>query len=124
MLTDTAQVGKWWVQTPDQADFEAARQFLSLLFQPNKAATLARYLEVEGKTVCYVPSMIAYAAGKEVLPRTNKAVSEHLLRVASHHALSPPMLVRGEPLLIVAGWERICASHYLDPLATVPCRIV
>ena len=38
--------------------------------------------------------------------------------------LSPVLLVRGDPLWVADGYNRICASYHLDEDAEIPCRIV
>jgi hypothetical protein len=86
--------GRHWTVEPDEHDYPAAEDYLSLLTGPAAAHTLADRLR-DGK-------------GKPLSP---------VLLVRGG-------LAEGTALTVADGYHRICASHHLTEDADIPCRIV
>jgi hypothetical protein len=113
-----------WKTEPEDQDFPAARTYLSLLLEPERAKRLARALERATTLEYYMAKDILRASGLALLDADNKEVSKDLGKVDSGIKLSPVLLVRGTPLWVADGYHRVCASYHLDENAAIPCRIV
>ena len=117
-----------WQKAPEQHDYAAAADYLSLLFTPIEAGNLAERLRVE-ETVERRAKDLLRAARLPLLPKDDRHVAADLAKVAAGKKLSPVLVVRGRaakdvPLTIADGYHRICASYYLDDSEEVACRIV
>jgi hypothetical protein len=117
-----------WKEEPDDHDYPAAEDFLSLLMAPAKARQVVDRLR---------KASIERRKGKDLLrtsrlpplPPENFHVARDLKKVKDGKKLSPVLLVRGRltadlPLTIADGYHRVCASYHLDEDADIPCRIV
>ncbi len=113
-----------WKTEPEEQDFPAARTYLSLLLEPDRAKRLARALERATGLEYYMAKDILRASGLPLLDADNKEVSKDLGKVDAGTKLSPVLLVRGTPLWVADGYHRVCASYHLDENAAIPCRIV
>jgi hypothetical protein len=117
-----------WKEAPDQHDYPAAEDYLSLLTFPAEAKRLARRLRV-APIVHRKAKDLLRASGLPVLAADNFHVAKDLKKVADGTLLSPVLLVRGilrarMPLIVADGYHRICASYHLDEDADIPCRLV
>jgi len=114
-----------WKEEPDEHDFPAAGDFLSLLFSDAEAAALVERLRAA--TAIRRKAKDLLRAGRlELLPETNPEVGKDLKKVAAGERLSPVLLVRppaGAALIVADGYHRICASYHLDEDAEIPCRL-
>jgi len=123
----TARSKKGWKELPDDHDYPAAEDYLSLITSEAAAKKLARRL----RTVPIVHRKakdLLRASGLPLLAPDNFHVSKDLKKVAAGRLLSPVLLVRGTlrpeiPLIVADGYHRICASYHLDEDADIPCRI-
>ena len=117
-----------WKDQPDEHDYPAAADYLSLLMPPARAKQIVRRLRA---------APIFRRKGKDLLrtsrlpplPPENFHVARDLKKVKEGKKLSPVLLVRGQltadiPLTVADGYHRICASYHLDEDADIPCRIV
>ncbi len=116
-----------WKEQPDQQDYPAAEDYLSLLSTPTEARSLARRLRV-APIVHWKAKDLLRASRLPVLAPDNFHVAKDLKKVAQETLLSPVLLVRGIlrtdiPLIVADGYHRICASYHLDEDADIPCRI-
>lgn len=116
-----------WKEDPDDHDFPAAGDFLSLLFSEVVSAALVEQLRV-ASTVRRRAKDLLRASRLPLLPVEDSEVEKDLKRVAKGDSLSPVLLVRGQasagvPLIVADGYHRICASYYLTEDAEIPCRI-
>ena len=116
-----------WNEQPDQHDYPAAEDYLSLLTTPAEAKQLARRLRV-APIVHRKAKDLLRASGLPVLAADNFHVAKDLKKVAQGTLLSPVLLVRGAlrtriPLIVADGYHRICASYHLDEDADIPRRI-
>lgn len=116
-----------WKPEPDEHDFPAAADYLSLTLDAaavTRAVAALRAAPLEHRKA----KDILRASGLALLPPENTHVAKDLHKVSSGQALSPVLLVRGDlkrgiPLIVADGYHRVCASHHLDEDADVPCRI-
>ena len=117
-----------WKDEPDDHDYPAAEDYLSLLTPPARAKQVVRRLRVAPLMRRKAKDLLR-ASGLLVLPPENVHVAGDLKKVTSGKKLSPVLLVRGHlssevPLTVADGYHRICASYHLDEDADIPCRIV
>jgi hypothetical protein len=114
-----------WKQQPEEHDFPAASDYLSLLFGDDEVASLVDELRV-ASTIRRKAKDLLRASGLELRPETDPEVKKDLRKVAGGELLSPVLLVRvgrGLPLIVADGYHRICASYQLDEDADIPCRL-
>lgn len=117
-----------WKDEPDEHDFPAAADYLSLLFPAQTAAALVERLTGVEKLDRKAKDLLR-ASRLALLPKDNPHVAADLRKVSDGERLSPVLLVRGQAekglaLLVADGYHRICASYHLDEDADIPCRIV
>jgi hypothetical protein len=117
-----------WQEEPEEHDFPAAADYLSLVAPANEVSKVVAALSA-GETVHRKAKDLLRASRLALLPSDNVHVKKDLAKVADGKRLSPVLLVRGRgdkgiPLTVADGYHRICASHHLDEDADVPCRLV
>jgi len=117
-----------WKDEPDEHDFPAATDYLTLLFPEQAAAALVDELTGAGKIDRKAKDLLR-ASRLPLLATDNPHVAADLRKVSAGQRLSPVLLVRGQatkglPLLVADGYHRICASYHLDEDADIPCRLI
>ena len=118
-----------WEEKPDDQDYPAAEDYLSLLMPPAAAKRLVRRLRATPIAHQKAKDLLR-ASRLPVLPPDNFHVAKDLKKVRAGKKLSPVLLVRGRleqaevPLTVADGYHRICASWHLAEDADIPCRIV
>jgi hypothetical protein len=117
-----------WKQRPDDHDYPAAEDYLSLIAPPDEAKSLARVLRTAPILHRKAKDLLR-ASALPLLAPDNFHVAKDLKKVADGRLLSPVLCVRGMlrahvPLIVADGYHRICASYHLDEDASIPCRIV
>ena len=121
-------VKELWMDKPEEHDYPAAREYLTLLLSERQAKALVTKLK-QAKLVRRKAKDILRASGLPILPRDNPHVAHDLKKVRDGKKLSPVLLLRGDleraiPVTIADGYHRVCASWYLDENAPIPCRMV
>jgi hypothetical protein len=116
-----------WKDEPDDHDYPAAEDYLSLLMPPAGAKRVVRRLRA-APLVRRKAKDLLRASRLPVLPPDNLHVARDLKKVRDGKGLSPVLLVRGQlasevALTVADGYHRICASYHLDEDADIPCRI-
>jgi hypothetical protein len=116
-----------WKKEPDDHDYPAAEDYLSLLMAPSRAKRVVRQLRSAPLMTRKAKDLLR-ASRLPVLPPETFHVARDLQKVKAGKQLSPVLLVRGHltsevPLTIADGYHRICASYHLDEDADIPCRI-
>jgi hypothetical protein len=117
-----------WKKKPEAEDYEAARNFLSLVSPAAKCTKLMRALE-ETKTIERAAKDLLRASKLPLLSRDDPHVDNDLKKIHGGKPLGPVLLVRGDmrkgsPLIVADGYHRICAICYYDENALIPCRMV
>jgi hypothetical protein len=117
-----------WQDVPEDHDFPAAADYLSLLFDADVTAQLVDALR-SAETAHRKAKDLLRASRLRLLPQSDFHVRKDLKKVEDGKSLSPVLLVRGRaaedvPLTIADGYHRICASYHLDEDADVSCRLV
>lgn len=116
-----------WKESPDDHDYAAAEDYLSLVTTPATAKALARRLRT-APLVRRKAKDLLRASSLPVLAPDNFHVAQDMKKVTQGKLLSPVLCVRGMvrlhvPLIVADGYHRICASYHLDEDADIPCRI-
>jgi hypothetical protein len=117
-----------WKHEPDEHDYPAASDYLSLILAEAMAAGIVERLRAAALVTRKAKDLIR-SSGLPLLPADDPEVAKDLRRVSKNESLSPVLLVRGEagggrPLIVADGYHRICASYHLSEDADIPCRIV
>ena len=117
-----------WKDEPDEHDFPAAADYLTLVISEQIATALVNGLKGVEKVDRKAKDLLR-ASRLTLLPRANPHVAAELKKVSSGERLSPVLLVRGQekkglPLLVADGYHRLCASYHLDENADIPCHVV
>jgi hypothetical protein len=121
-------VTEHWQEQPEDHDFPAAADYLSLVAQQSEVDRVVDLLR-SAETIHRKAKDLLRASRLSLLPADNVHVRKDLAKVAEGKLLSPVLLVRGRgekgmPLTVADGYHRICASHHIDENADVPCRLV
>jgi hypothetical protein len=116
-----------WKLEPDEHDYPAAHDYLSLVL-PDAVADRAVQALRNAPLVHRKAKDLLRASALPGLPETNVHVAKDLHKVATGEQLSPVLLVKGDarlgtPLVVADGYHRICASYRLDEDADIPCRL-
>jgi hypothetical protein len=116
-----------WKAEPEEHDYPAAADYLSLLVDSGTATALVDGLR-SAPLVHRKAKDLLRASGLRLLEADNPHVAGDLGKVHDGQKLSPVLLVRGDlrsgrTLVVADGYHRICASYHLDENTDVPCRI-
>jgi hypothetical protein len=117
-----------WKDEPDDHDYPAATDYLSLLFPERLAVSIVDGLHT-APLIRRKAKDVLRAARLPLLPADDPRVRRDLKRVSKGQLLSPVLLVRGRAalgtaLIVADGYHRICASYHLDEDADIRCRLV
>ena len=116
-----------WKTSPDEHDYPAAYDYLSLLFPEKTTQTIVRRLR-RSEIVHRKAKDLLRASGLHLLSSDNEHVSKDMRKVTNGVLLSPVLLVRGNlgcgrVLLVADGYHRVCASEHFDENFDIPCKI-
>lgn len=114
-----------WLGAPEDHDYPAACDYLSLVMSPHHARAVVATLRARGLEMGKAKDLLR-ASQLPQLGRTNPHVAADLAKIAKGEKLSPVLLVRGAagaPLIVADGYHRICAAWLTDENAEVPYRI-
>ena len=115
-----------WQDEPEEHDFLAAADYLSLLFADGDVASMVEELR-NAPGIHREANDLLRASRLELLPETDSVVKKDMKKVARGERLSPILLVRrraAQPLIVADGYHRICASYHLDEDIEISCRMV
>jgi len=117
-----------WLPKPENHDYQAAEDYLSLIMPPEKAADFRQKLSEAKDDITHRKAKdILRASQLPLLAQDSKHVASDLLKVSSGQALSPILLIRGSdkhPLVVADGYHRVCASYWIDENTDIPCILV
>jgi ribosomal protein S20 len=116
-----------WQEKPEEHDYPAAAEFLSLIYSPDKVRRVVLALK-EAPLERRKAKDLLRASELALLPAENAHVAIDLDKVKRGSLLSPVLLMRGDvtrgiPLTIADGYHRVCASYHLDENADIPCHM-
>ena len=117
-----------WLPKPENHDYQAAEDYLSLIMAPKKAADCRQKLSAAQDDITHRKAKdILRASQLALLDEQNKHVASDLAKASSGKALSPILLIRGDdqhPLIVGDGYHRVCASYWIDENTDIPCILV
>ncbi|HCL83761.1 MAG TPA: hypothetical protein DIC22_07295 [Chitinophagaceae bacterium] len=117
-------MGKFWLKDPEEHDFPAAADYLTLLLDEKEAKEIAEKLKA-APTITKKAKDILRASQLPLLSKDNLHVRENLQKIKKGNKMSPVLLVRHDSKLIIAdGYHRVCAIYYLSEDLNIPCRLV
>ena len=116
-----------WADDPEEHDYPAAADYLSLIASPKLASRLVEELRA-APTTHHKAKDILRASGLALLERTNPHVASDLRKISKGKPLSPVLLVQGDlvsgtPVQVADGYHRVCASYLTDENTPIPCRV-
>ncbi len=116
-----------WMPEPQEHDFPAATDYLSLLFNPVDVSIIVTTLQGTQSEMRQAKDLLR-ASGLALLPANDFHVALDLQKVKRGEKLSPVLLVRGSfsqglALTIADGYHRICASYHISENTDIPCMI-
>jgi hypothetical protein len=117
-----------WQSEPDEHDYPAAQDYLSLVLPAKVVTKVVEELKV-APLIHRAAKDLLRASRLPALPNTNFHVAADLAKVKKGQHLSPVLLVAGDAskgalLTIADGYHRICASYHLNEDAAIPCKLV
>jgi hypothetical protein len=117
-----------WKKSPEEANFSAARLYLSLLLRPEDVDVVVAALRSAPQQDHDARDMLR-AGALPILPKGEPHVAKDLRRIGADKALPPVLIIRGDLrtsrlITIADGYHRVCACCHIDDNATVCCRIV
>ncbi len=126
--THPAQQREHWKQDPDEHDYPAAFDYLTLVLPNTQAAQLVAALR-DAPIVHRKAKDLLRASRLVLLSKENPHVAMDLAKVRRGGRLSPVLVVRGTlaadvAMTVADGYHRVCASYLLDENADIPCRLV
>ena len=117
-----------WLAKPENHDYQAAEDYLSLIMPPKRAEEYRQKLfDSRGDITHRKAKDILRASQLPLLGQDSKHVASDLAKVKAGEALSPILLLRGgdeHPLIIADGYHRVCASYWVDENTDIPCILV
>jgi hypothetical protein len=117
-----------WLAKPENHDYQAAEDYLSLIMLPKRAEMYRQKLsDARGDITHRKAKDILRASQLALLGQDNKHVAADLAKVNAGQALSPILLLRGDdahPLIVADGYHRVCASYWVDENTDIPCILV
>lgn len=115
-----------WLDLPEDHDYPAAANYLSLTLGPKKVAKVVASLR-ESKVTHFKAKDIFRASGLSLLGVSNSHVEKDRKKIQKSVSLSPLLLVRVPELgkvIVADGYHRLCAVYSINEDALIPCQIV
>jgi hypothetical protein len=116
-----------WLDKPVAENYQAAHDYLSLLFDEATTRTLVQRLR-RAPTIARQAKDLLRASQTHLLEPDNPHVANNLKKIKKGKKISPVLLVRGNgktgvTLAIADGHHRICASWQWNEDVPVACCI-
>lgn len=122
----TEHVDIKWLTTVEPHDYAAALSYLSIIYQPKKAARFVKGLR-KAEYAAFKAKDISRASGLSLLGISNEHVDRDRNKIQRGVSLSPILLVRDSKngkVVIADGYHRMCAVYSFDEDAFIRCKIV
>lgn len=119
-----------WLDDPEEHDYPAAIEYLSLLVLPVTAESVIEKLR-KADVVQFKAKDIFRASRLSVLGVSNHHVEKNLIKIRDGKPMSPILLVRSINLgfsdgsiVICDGYHRLCSVYIKNEDAEIPCKII
>lgn len=126
-MPDDSKGSVLWLPEPEEQDYPAAADYLSLLDSDYAVNQLVKALR-NARIVHRKAKDILRASRLTLLPEDNVHVVSDLHKIRNGKRLSPVLMVRGDlsrgiPAQVVDGYHRVCASYYTDENTDIPLKL-
>jgi len=123
-----AVVAVVWGTEPDEHDYPAAADYLTLIASDAQISEIVAALK-KAPIVHKKAKDLLRASRLALLPADDPHVCVDLKKIKKGKPLSPILVVRGDlntdvAMQIADGYHRVCASYYTDENTDIPVRIV
>lgn len=113
-----------WLNAPEEHDYPAAQEYLSLVFDDDDAKRLIWQLK-ESKIVWYKAKDVFRASKLSLLGVSNSHVKRNCKKIKNGDKMSPILLVIDSEFrntIIADGYHRMCGVYHYDEDALIPCK--
>lgn len=126
-MPDDSKDSVLWLPEPEEQDYPAAADYLSMLDSDYAVNQLVKALR-NARIVHRKAKDILRASRLTLLPEDNVHVVSDLRKIRNGKRLSPVLMVRGDlsrgiPAQVVDGYHRVCASYYTDENTDIPLKL-
>lgn len=124
---DGSKYSVLWLPQPEEQDYPAAAEYLSLLESDDVVGSLVNALR-DSPVLYRKAKDILRASRLVLLPEDNAHVASDLRKIRDGKKLSPILVVRGDlargiPAQVADGYHRVCASYYTDENTDIPLKL-
>ena len=114
-----------WMKSPQDHDYAAAENYLSLAYSEEDSEFYANKLRTSNMT-SFKAKDIFRASGLSLLGVSNSHVKANIKKINAGTAMSPILLVRGQndKVIIADGYHRMCSVYTFNEDISIPCKIV
>ncbi|MGE5393968.1 MAG: hypothetical protein ACM3P1_04435 [Candidatus Saccharibacteria bacterium] len=115
-----------WLEAPEDHDYSASFDYLSLIFSEVEAKQYMEQLK-NANIILYKAKDLFRASTLPLLDESNMHVKTDLKKINQGESIAPLLLVRNtfnHTLIIADGYHRLCAVYTMDEDALIPCKIV
>ena len=121
-------IGVKWKTEPDEHDYPAAANYLSLLATDRVVKKIVAELK-NAPIVTYKAKDLLRSSRLPLLGLDDPRVRVDVVKVFNHVPLAPVLVIRGDflrdiPLTIADGYHRVCTSYHLADNTDIPCRVI
>ena len=112
-----------WLPEPEEHDYAAAEEYLSLLLGDNIAGDELK----KAPMTAFKAKDVFRASGVSLLGVSNSHVNKNIDKIKKKKELSPILLVRDIDrgrLIVADGYHRLCAVYFFNEDALIPCKII
>ncbi len=115
-----------WLDTPEEHDYPAAADYLTLLYDPETVKGMIEALK--GANISFFKAKDIFRASHlSLLWVSNSHVEKDQEKIKKWVLLSPLLLVRDKRtsgVIVADGYHRLCAVYGFDEDAVIPSKIV
>lgn len=115
--------GVIWKRLPQNHDYDAAYDYLTLHMSHKKATKAVDALRIATLTHRKAKDILR-ASRLPLLPQHNIHVRQNIDKIKNGEKLSPCLFVSGMPLIIADGYHRVCSIYYLSEDLIIPCKLI
>lgn len=117
-----------WKTDPDEHDYPAAANYLSLLATERVVKKIVADLK-KAPIVTYKAKDLLRSSRLPLLGLDDPRVRIDVVKVFNGTPLAPVLIIRGDflrdiPITIADGYHRVCTSYHLADNTDIPCRVI
>lgn len=115
-----------WKELPEEHDYPAANDYLSLIYSPSKCRSIVNELQYAEISHFKVKDIFR-ASGLAILGKENYHVRKNLKKIKNKENMVPLLLVRDSlhgKVIIADGYHRMCSCYTVNEDELIPCKII